>query len=70
MAKKNVKPMTDKQYVKTKGTKCPYCGSWNIEGADHKVDAGEATQEMSCVACGAEWLDCYVLVGYIPQRTP
>lgn len=63
-------PMTDKEYVKSKGTKCPCCGSWNIEGAFNEVDAGEATQEMRCVSCGAEWLDCYVLVGYILQRDP
>lgn len=62
---KKQKPMTDKEYVQTGGVRCPYCRSTNVEGQSIDVDAGEATQEMGCNDCNAEWVDCYKLVGYM-----
>ena len=68
--KKKQKPMTDKQYRDSDGTKCPYCGSENISGEHVEVDAGGATQEVGCTDCGKSWYDCYSLTGYIPKETP
>ena len=64
MAKK--KPMTKKQYVEAGGTRCPICRSDQIEGESVQAFyAGEATQEVSCLDCHAEWVDCYTLTGMI-----
>lgn len=59
--------MTEKEYVKHKGTKCPWCGSNDIEGAE--VNTGldgaiGAEQEMLCLNCEASWYDHYKLTGF------
>lgn len=56
--------MTDKQYVLHGGGKCPVCRSTNITGGEVNVDAGTASQEISCGECDATWNDVYKLVGY------
>lgn len=64
-AKKPSKPpMTNRGYVRVHGTKCPFCRSEDIVGDDINVDGGQATQEMSCNECDAEWEDVYRLIGY------
>jgi hypothetical protein len=60
--------LTDKQYVKKNGGVCPHCGEDQIEGESVEIDGGEATQDVSCLGCGATWTDLYKLVGYIGQR--
>jgi transcription elongation factor Elf1 len=40
---------------------CIICDSDNIEGGSVDVDAGGATQEITCNNCGAYWHDLYVL---------
>jgi len=48
-------------YIAASGTRCPICGDPDIEGDHVEIDAGRATQTVSCVGCGADWVDCYVL---------
>lgn len=57
--------MSDKHYAQSEGVKCPVCGFENgLEGDDFDVDAGYATQEMSCSICNSSWKDQYTLVGF------
>ena len=63
-----MKRMTDRQYVKAEGGKCPFCRSRQIEGSSVDIDTGGASQEMSCLDCGKQWVDCYELTGYIPKE--
>lgn len=50
------------KYVKNGGSKCPYCGSSDIEGVRHpQVDGPGASQEVHCRNCGKGWHDLYVL---------
>lgn len=54
----------EKEYLENGGTKCPKCGSENIEGASWDADgSGITSQEVSCNECGAKWYDVYNLVG-------
>lgn len=62
--------LTDPEYVEIKGSRCPFCGSEDIEGAHMEVEEGGATQEVSCLKCHMAWLDCYALTGYIVTRPP
>jgi hypothetical protein len=61
---KKIKTLTNKQYLKAKGRKCPNCHSTEIEGQEVNVEAGTAFQEMGCNECNASWMDTYVLTGY------
>lgn len=51
-------------YLQSGGTRCPSCGSHDITGESVEVNEGTATQEVSCLACEAEWVDMYRLVGF------
>ena len=61
-------PLSQKRYADTEGVRCPFCYSDAVSGGSVNVDAGGATQEVGCSDCGARWLDCYALTGYIPLR--
>lgn len=52
-----------KEYLKDCGLRCPYCGSDQIEGDEWNSGAGEAWQEIRCLACDKKWDDLYNLVG-------
>ncbi len=41
--------------------RCPVCDSDDIEGGSVEIDAGGATQEVSCKECDTEWTDIYKL---------
>lgn len=59
------KAMTERQYVRSKGLRCPFCKSSDIEGtAGVDVDGGFAMQDMRCNNCERHWTDHYRLVGY------
>jgi transposase-like protein len=62
-----IQKMSQKQYVKIDGIRCPYCGSDNIKGEDIEVDAGIAIQDVFCEDCDKSWSDTYKLTGYIPR---
>lgn len=55
----------EEAYVACKGTHCPSCGSDDLLGAEVTIDCGEATQDIICNECGAEWTDVYKLTGYL-----
>jgi cytochrome c5 len=46
-----------KDYVAGDGIRCPHCHSSDLDGGPVEVDAGEATQEVTCNACHEEWID-------------
>jgi transcription elongation factor Elf1 len=58
------KTMTSDEYVGKLGLQCPHCHSTNISGGEVNIDAGTATQEVTCDDCDSEWLDVYNLTGY------
>lgn len=60
-----MKKMSQKAYVDSEGVKCPFCGSENLDREGVDVDAGGASQRVSCDDCGKTWYDCYKLTGYI-----
>lgn len=53
---------TVNRYVKN-DTRCPFCGSSNLEGHGAEIDGSGASQDISCNSCGEEWTDLYQLVG-------
>lgn len=56
--------MTNAQYVEAKGMHCPFCNASDIEGGSIDIDAGYATQDVSCHDCQRAWTDRYQLIGY------
>lgn len=59
-----------KKYIEDGGCSCPFCGDEFIAGDDVTTGGGEASQEMSCSNCGAQWNDCYDLVGIEITEAP
>ena len=59
-------PMTNRQYAKSGGSKCPFCRSPNVKasGAIMPDDRDGATLDVDCSDCGRAWKDVYRLVGY------
>ncbi len=49
------------RYLAHRGTRCPFCDSDEIEGAEVTTGNGAATQEMACLSCQHGWVDCYSL---------
>ena len=49
------------RYLAHRGTRCPFCHSDEIEGAEVTTGNGTATQEMSCLSCQHGWVDRYTL---------
>ncbi len=51
-------------YLEHRGVRCPFCHSQDIEGASVKIDAGSASQDITCLnkSCGRYWTDIYRLV--------
>ena len=56
-------PLTEEQRRKylENPNRCPYCGKDDIEGGSIEIDAGGASQEVSCLVCDEEWTDQYTL---------
>lgn len=54
--------MTIKNYLKSKGAMCPFCGRFEMSGEDYKEAApGILLQAITCLNCGEEWQDQYTL---------
>lgn len=64
LSKKREKPMTQKEYARSCGIACPFCGSHDLESGAIGIEGGFATQEMECGDCKEEWVDIYRLKGY------
>jgi transposase-like protein len=61
-----VKTLTKKkirEYVKSGGNYCPFCGSEDITGGDRNTDGGVHSQEIYCQGCKKDWQDVYSLTG-------
>jgi hypothetical protein len=56
-----VPPNMEKDYIASGGIRCPFCLDQDIEGRSVEINAGRASQTISCKACGAEWEDHYTL---------
>lgn len=54
-------PEQREKYIAQGGTRCPYCGSEDLDGKGVQIDRGTATQEVMCTDCGNGWTDIYVL---------
>ena len=50
-----------KKYLKQRGSACPFCGSWDIEGGSMDFEVGEIAQRISCHKCNGQWTDVYKL---------
>jgi transposase-like protein len=50
---------------KPTNTKCPVCGSYDIEGGSVEVTPGYAVQEVSCNVCCSTWDDEYMFTGQV-----
>ncbi len=56
--------LTEKQrldYVMSKWSHCPKCGSEQIQGDSIEIDGNIAWQRVGCLDCDAEWIDTYTL---------
>jgi hypothetical protein len=60
--------MTDKQYVKSGGLKCPFCRSAEVTTDSQDLDGPDFSTKDHCEACGQEWLSIYALAGYTPSE--
>lgn len=56
--------LNNEEYIAHGGTRCPFCGSLDIEGQEVNIDAGQAWQDVLCNRCHKEWQDTYTLTGY------
>ena len=59
-----MKQMTEKQYVDISGSRCPFCGSENVEGESFDHYGEGVSQDIECLDCGKKWTDDYALAGY------
>lgn len=59
-----MRTLTEEEYVKLGGGKCPFCRSNQIDGGFVNIEAGDAYQDITCIECNRVWTDHYILVGY------
>ena len=60
--------MDDEEYVENCGNLCPFCqgDDEGIISTDMpNVDSGVIWQSIKCLDCNEEWIDTYVLTGFI-----
>jgi len=68
--KTDLTPADAKQYTERAYSKCPFCGTQDIEGGSVTIEQNYAHQDVHCVVCEAEWSDAYRLEGLCVTRTP
>lgn len=56
--------MPEKEYVRTGGCKCPACGCTDVESSGLDADGPDATEEVWCNACHAQWTGHFTVSGY------
>jgi len=67
----NDEPMSAAAYVAIGGSKCPVCGSPEIEGTGGvDMDGSTASNPVVCLSCNAGWDDVYTLSGYNELEVP
>jgi hypothetical protein len=58
------KLMSQKEYLKYGGTRCPFCGGVATARGEFEVDGPNGWQNCECEVCEALWVDHYKLAGY------
>lgn len=61
-------PMTDAQFVRYGGSRCPFCGGHELESAEVEADGPNAWDETSCSDCGSTWSTAYKVCGYFDAQ--
>lgn len=61
-------PMTEAQYVRYGGNRCPFCGSSELEAGDVEADGAEAWDRTDCMSCCSSWSSAFKLSGYFNAR--
>lgn len=56
--------LTDAEYATEAWATCPRCKGGEVEAGNMNVEGNEAWQEVTCVACGYEYIDLFNLIGY------
>ena len=57
--------LSEEEYVKTMGHRCPMCESPDIETqSGYGADSDYSWQPVKCNRCDAVWDDVYKLIGY------
>jgi transcription elongation factor Elf1 len=66
-------PMSDEQYIATKGARCPHCGSHRVSTDSVEADGSAGWANSECRDCDAKWSDAWELTGYfdldVPERS-
>lgn len=58
-------------YMRNQGTKCPYCGSENIDSLQTEHDDFTESilyESVKCLDCSKEWTDEYKLIDVHPEE--
>ena len=55
-----------KEYIEHGGVRCPYCDSYDLKIQSPDFDYKMCWVSVSCLACGKEWDEHYVLEDIIP----
>ena len=61
----------NEDYVKLKGTECPYCNSFMIMTQPPKHNPKRpnvVTSECHCDSCGKDWIDEFELFRYLIKK--
>jgi len=58
------------EYLKSGGIFCPFCHCEDIEGASVDIVGSIASQEVSCLRCGASWQNEYRLTDVVTIDEP
>lgn len=62
--------LTNDEYLRTSGNKCPSCGSSDISAQAIEAEGTEAWSSVQCNTCSSNWHDVYTLTGYIELEEP
>ena len=65
-----IHPFDERNYLRAKGVKCPWCDSTDIQGDNVDFDEGRVYQDVCCNGCSGNWTDIYELIGAEPVSEP
>ncbi len=54
-----------KAYKQNNGTKCMFCGDDQLQGDGVEISSGQASQNVTCIKCSANWTDVYLLANVV-----
>ncbi len=61
MAKLKLTAARKRDWLATRGNRCPYCKSPDLEAGDHDFDGDSCTQDVRCLVCRRTWTEVYTL---------